>query len=84
MTPNKDFENQHIVDIGTDKISVFASIKKMYEVVLLDTVSYYRTTVAEAEMINSLATTEQEENDAVDSADIAASSLWNFLDGVYK
>ena len=39
---------------------------------------------AEAEMIYSLATTEREENDAVDSADIAASSLWNFLDGVYK
>ena len=39
---------------------------------------------AEAEMIHSLATTESEENDAVEAAGIAASSLWNFLDGVYK
>ena len=46
--------------------------------------SYIGHSDAEAEMINSLATTEREENDAVDSADIAASSLWNFLDGVYK
>ena len=82
------FESQ-VPEVADTKI---AGLKSFYGIEDKRGISFFKVhrdldiehSDAEAEMINSLATTEQEENDAVDSADIAASSLWKFLDGVYK
>ena len=82
------FESQ-VPEVADTKI---AGLKSFYGIEDKRGISFFKVhrdldiehSDAEAEMINSLVTTEQEENDAVDSADIAASSLWNFLDGVYK
>ena len=82
------FESQ-VPEVADTKI---AGLKSFYGIEDKRGISFFKVhrdldiehSDAEAEMINSLATTEREENDAVDSADIAASSLWNFLDGVYK
>ena len=82
------FESQ-VPEVADTKI---AGLKSFYGIDDSKGISFFKVhrdldiehSDAEAEMINSLATTESEENDAVESADIAANSLWSFLDGVYK
>jgi len=82
------FESQ-VPEVADTKI---AGLKSFYGIEDSRGISFFKVhrdldiehSDAEAEMISSLATTEREESDAVDAADIAANSLWNFLDGVYK
>ena len=50
-TPNKDFENQEIVVIGTDKLDIFNSVKNMYEAVISPEAKYHHTSTNDAEMI---------------------------------
>ena len=51
ITPNRDFENQDTIVIGTESISDFNSVKKMYQKVAVSNAVYYHTTSKEAEMI---------------------------------
>lgn len=50
-TPNEDFAGQEIVVIGTDIKENYINVKNMYKEVLLETASYYHTSMKEAEMI---------------------------------
>lgn len=50
-TPNEDFENQDTVVIGTDSLSIYSDVKRMFEKVLRSDASYYHTSPKEAEMI---------------------------------
>jgi nucleotide sugar dehydrogenase len=52
-TPNEDFENQHIVVIGSDNITNYNLTKSMFHKVLLPDIKYYHTTCKEAEMVKS-------------------------------
>ncbi len=50
-TPDKDFENQETVVIGTTSPDIYDSVKKMFQKVLVSNAKYYHTTTTEAEMI---------------------------------
>ena len=50
-TPNKDFENQDTVVIGTENKKIFDSVKTMFKKVLVSNAEYYQTSKTEAEMI---------------------------------
>ncbi|MDC0243233.1 hypothetical protein OAK07_00925 [Marine Group III euryarchaeote] len=52
-TPNEDFKNQDTIVIGTDSLSSFNSVKKMYQKVAIPGAHYYQTTLKEAEMIKT-------------------------------